>query len=71
MHALKKLLRMVLTCWIYSQEIRFMLYVFIFLMQTSRTVSPVTTAYTERILLRKTSPTNSLIAKNVLDGAKR
>lgn len=26
----KKLLRMVLTCWIYSQEIRFMLHLFIF-----------------------------------------
>ena len=41
------------------------------LIQTSRTVSPVTTAYTGRILFGKTSPTNSLIAKNVLDGAKR
>ena len=27
----KKLLQMVLTCWIYSQEIRFMLHLFIFL----------------------------------------
>jgi hypothetical protein len=26
----KKLLRMVLTCWMYSQEIRFMLHLFIF-----------------------------------------
>jgi hypothetical protein len=26
----KKLLRMVITCWIYSQEIRFMLHLFIF-----------------------------------------
>jgi hypothetical protein len=31
----------------------------------------ITTAYTERILFGKTSPTNSLIAKNVCDGAKR
>jgi hypothetical protein len=41
------------------------------LIQTSRTVSPVTTAYTGRILFGKTSPTNSLIDKNVFDGAKR
>jgi hypothetical protein len=39
------------------------------LIQTSR--SPVTTAYTGRILFGKTSPTNNLIAKNVFDGAKR
>ena len=34
-------------------------------------VSPVTTAYTGSILFGKTSPTNSLITKNVFDGAKR
>jgi hypothetical protein len=78
----KKLLRMVLTCWICSQEIRFMLHLF-FLFSTYKSyrqsrfyslhwaVSPVTTAYTGRILFGKTSPTNSLIAKNVFDGAKR
>ena len=41
------------------------------LIQTNRTVSPVTTSYTGGILFGKTSPTNSLIAKNVFDGAKR
>ena len=41
------------------------------LIQTSCTVSPVTTAYTGRILFGKTSPTNILTAKNVFDGAKR
>jgi hypothetical protein len=34
------------------------------LIQTSRTVSPVTTAYTGGILFGKTSLTNSMIAKN-------
>jgi hypothetical protein len=34
-------------------------------------VSPVTTAYTGRILFGKTSPTNSLIAKNVFDAPKK
>jgi hypothetical protein len=64
-------MRLVLTCWIYSQEIRFMLHLFIFFNTNKSTVSPVTTAYTGRILFGKTSPTNSLIAKNVFDGAKR
>ena len=41
------------------------------LIQTSRTVSPVTTAYSGRILFGKISPTNSMIAKNVFYGAKR
>jgi hypothetical protein len=41
------------------------------LIQTSCTVSSVTTAYTGRILFGKTSPTNSLNAKNVFDGAQR
>jgi hypothetical protein len=41
------------------------------LIQTSRTVSPVTTAYTGRILFGKISPTNNMTAKNVFDGAKR
>jgi hypothetical protein len=67
----KKLLRMVFTCWIYSQEIRFMCIYLSSLIQTSRTVSPVTTSYTGGILFGNTSLTNSMIAKNVFDGAKR
>ena len=66
----KKLLQMVLTCWIPRKSVSCCIYLSS-LIQTSRTVSPVTTAYTGRILFGKTSPTNSLIAKNVFDGAKR
>jgi hypothetical protein len=66
----KKLLQMVLTCWIPRKSVSCCIYLSS-LIQTSRTISPVTTAYTERILFGKTSPTNSLIAKNVCDGAKR
>jgi hypothetical protein len=67
----KKLLRMVLTWWIYSQEIRFMLHLFIFFntnksYRQSRYYS-LHWAHT----VWEISPTNSLIAKNVFDGAKR
>ena len=41
-------------------------FIYLLLIQTSL----VTTAYTGRILFGKTSPTNSLIAINVFDGAK-
>ena len=58
----EKLLQMVLTCWIPRKSVSCCIYLSS-LIQTSRTVSPVTTAYTERILFGKTSPTNSLIAK--------
>ena len=66
---------MVLSCSIYSQQIRYMLR-FIYLpkslVQTSRTVNPVTTAFYSlhwaHTVIGETSPTYSLIV-NVLEGA--
>ena len=71
----KRSLQMVLTCWIYSQEIRFMLR-FIYLLQYKQVVSSVpllqlSTAYTGRILLLgRTSLTESDSQKRV-EGANR
>ena len=66
---------MVLTCWIYSQQIRFMLRL-IYLLQYKHVVSSVTLlqlskAYTGRILLLEKHLRLSLIVKNVFEGAKR
>jgi integrase len=67
----KKLLQMVLTCWIYYQEIGFMLHLFIFFSTNKSYRHSVSIAYTGRILLLgKTSLTESDSQKRV-EGATR